>query len=153
MAFSTVNALGQIRDLVAAVTGMTRVYAPSETNDDKIPEALDKFPAAVILDGPITEYKLMGGMHSKTYDVRIQLFSGNGDTGDQAATILPYVDAIIEKFVGNVRLGARVAMCEFRRSSGSIGLEYPPGGGIFYSGHELTLEVIETAAATAAVGA
>lgn len=149
MALSQSTVIAQIRDLVATVSGINRVYAASETDENTIPPALNEFPCAMIMPGPTTTYLLQGGGHRHTYDVRIQVFEGGGDIGSRVATVLPFVDALIEKFAVNVSLGARANSCIFARSSGLSGLDY---GGKTYTGYEVTLSVSEQALATPAPG-
>jgi len=152
MALSISTTLAQIRDLVDQVTGMERVYAPSETDANAIPPALNELPCAMVLPGPTTGsgYILVSGNHRHTYEVKIQVFEGGGDIGSRAASVLPFVDLILEKFVANVTLGNRVNSCVVKGHGGLVGLEY---GGIVYTGYEITLEISEQASATVATGA
>jgi hypothetical protein len=153
MAFSQVTALAQVRTLVAQITALPNVYSVSETGDNKLPEKLDRLPAVLILDGPIHRYLLQGGGHRCDYEVRIQIFVGDGDLGDRAASVSPLVFAIIDKFVGNVSLGGRVNSFIFERTTGLQNWEYPPGGGVFYTGNEVIFQCSEAASATPAPGA
>lgn len=149
MALSQATVLAQIRDLVAAVTGMVRVYAAGETDENAIPAALNELPCAMVIPGPTVQYILMMGQHRHTYDVKIQVFEGGGDIGSRVNTVLPFVDAIIEKFAVNVTLGNRANSCLFKANGGLVGLEY---GVVTYTGYEITLEVSEQATAAPATG-
>lgn len=150
MALSTATVIGQIRTLVATVSGIKRVFAASETGDNAIPVAINELPAALIFPGATVVYHLESGGHRHTYDVKVQVVESGPDIGQRAATVLPFVDAIIELFAINVSLGARANSCVFKVSSGLTGLEY---GGIFYTGYDITLEVSEQENVTPAPGA
>lgn len=153
MALSMLTTIAQVRDLLDEVTGIERIFAPSENDGNKIPDALGEFPSVVVLPGPDTGsgYILSAGQHRHTYEVKVLVFCRQGgDLGESAYQALPLVDAIIEKFVGNVTLGGRANSCIFRRQSGFSTLEY---AGIDYLGWEITLEVSEQASATPAAGA
>jgi hypothetical protein len=156
MALSLTTTIGQIRDLVEAVTGLAAVYAPSETDGNRVPAAFNDLPCALVLPGPSLAYILSSGQHRHTYEVKVQIFEApGGDTGEAANTILPMIDALIEKFAVNVGLanagGAnpRANSCIFSRHSGYVGMEY---GGITYLGFEVILDVSEQASATPALG-
>ncbi len=149
MALSTATVIGQIRDLVAEVTDMERVYAASETDVNAIPPAINEYPAALVYPGATDVYMIGQGAHRHTYDVNIQVLQGGADVGTRAATVLPFVDRIIEKFAVNVTLGNRANSCVFSRSSGFSTLEY---AGIAYLGYEITLSVSEQASASPAGG-
>src|SRR3990172_8938814 len=135
MAFSQSTVMAQIRDLVATVTGMERVYAAGETDTNAIPAAFPELPCAMVIPGATVQYILMMGQHRHTYDVKIQVFEGGGDIGSRGNTVLPFVDLIIEKFAVNVTLGNRANSCLFKSNGGLVGLEY---GGITYTGYEIT---------------
>ena len=149
MALSQSTVLAQIRDLVATVTGMVRVYAAGETDENAIPASIQEWPAALVIPGPTLEYILSPVQHRHTYEVTVQVLEAGGDIGERVTDVLPFVDRIIELFAGNVTLGNRANYCIFKRSSGLSGLEY---GNIEYTGYEITLEVSEQATATAATG-
>lgn len=150
MALSISTVIAQIRDLVATVTSMERVYSPSETDENAVPAAFNELPCALVLPGPtVGEYILQTGGQRHTYEVKVQVFEAGGDIGSRVNNVLPFVDRIISKFEANVTLGNRANSCVFRRHSGIVGLEY---GGVTYSGYEITLEVSEYAPATPAVG-
>ena len=150
MALSMSTTIAQIRDLVAEVTGLLAVYAPSETDGNRIPLALNTLPCALVIPGPMLAYILSPGQHRHTYEVKVQVFEApGGDTGEAANTILPMIDAFIEKFAVNVILGTRANSCIFVRHGGYVGLEY---GGMTYLGIEMILEVSEQASATPAPG-
>ncbi len=156
MALSMTNVVAQIRDLVAGVTGLQAVYAPSETDGNRLPLALNDLPCAMVLPGPSLEYLLSAGQHRHTYEVKIQIFeSPGGDVGEATNAILPMVDRVIEKFAGNVALAdsdgsnGRANSCVFARHSGFVGLEF---GDLPYVGYEVTLVVSEQASATPAPG-
>ncbi|HXG36522.1 MAG TPA: hypothetical protein VNL15_06110 [Dehalococcoidia bacterium] len=141
--------IAQIRDLVDEVTDMERVYAPSETDSNAIPLALNEFPCALVFPGPTLEYILSNGGHRHIYQVKVQVIEGSALVSERAASVLPFVDRIIEKFAVNVTLGSRANSCIFETQSGFVGLEY---GGIDYLGYEITLRVSEQAAASPAIG-
>ena len=147
MALSQSTVLTQIRDLVASVTGMVRVYAAGETDENAIPASIQEWPAALIIPGPTLEFVTLTNRH--TYEVTVQVLEAGGDLGERVTTVLPFVDRIIALFHQNVTLGARANSCVFKRSSGLVGLEY---GGIPYTGYEITLEVSEQATGTPAAG-
>lgn len=150
MALSQSTTIAQVRDLVAEITAIKRIYAPSENDDNRLPAALNEFPAVLVLPGPTLEYVLSAGQHRHTYEVKVSVFCNQGgDLGESAYQALPLVDAIIEKFTGNVTLGGRVNSNLFGKSSGFAALEY---NGLEYIGWEITLRVSEQAAATPAVG-
>ena len=149
MALSQSTVLAQIRDLVAGVTGMVRVYAAGETDANAIPASIQEWPAALILPGPTTEYILMGGGQRHSYDVKVQVLQAGGDIGSRVTDVLPFVDRIISKFESNVTLGNRANSCLFAGSSGLQGMEY---NGKEYTGYEITLRVSEQATATPATG-
>ncbi len=151
MALSTITALAQIRDLIAEITGIQRVYSPSETDANAIPPSLTEFPCVIVNKGPDQEYILTVGQHRHTYLVTIQIFESGPDLGARSASVLPYLDALLEKFVGNVTLGGRVNHC-IRLSNGDgglVGLDY---GGTLYTGYQITFQISEQAAATPAAG-
>lgn len=147
MTLSMVTVIGQIRALVAQVTGMERVYAASETDANGIPAALNEFPCAMVLPGPTTEFITLTGRHN--YEVKVQVFEAGADMTGRTATVLPFVDLLIAKFVANVTLGGRANSCVFARDSGMVGLEY---GGKTYTGYEITLVVSEQSPVTPAAG-
>lgn len=150
MALSIVTVLAQIRDLVATVTGMERVYAAGETDANAIPAALNELPCAMVFfDETIEPYILMSGGQRHHYTVRLQIFESGGDIGSRVNTVLPFVDLIISKFEANVTLGNRANLCMFRRAKFG-GLDY---NGALYTGFDITLEVQEQAVATPAIGA
>lgn len=150
MALSMLTSIARIRVLVAEVTGMKRVFASSETDSNRVPAAFNELPCALVLSGATLEYILMQPQHRHTYEVRVQIFESGPDIGTRVNTVLPFVDAIIEKFAVNVGLGGRVNSCIFDRQQGLVGLEY---GGIEYTGYEIILRVSEAALANAAIGA
>ena len=150
MALSMTAVIAQVRDLIAEVTGMKRVFAASETDENRIPGALNEFPCAIVLPGPSAgDYILSAGQQRHTYEVKVQVFEAGADMGSRAAAVLPFVDLIIAKFEVNVTLGSRANHCIFRRQSGMVGLEY---AGVTYTGYEITLEVSEQAVAAPAIG-
>lgn len=149
MALSQTTVLAQIRDLVDEVTGMERVYSPSETDENAIPAAFPELPCAMVLPGPTLEFVTTTGRH--TYEVKVQVFEAGGDIGSRVNSVLEFVDLIIAKFVVNVTLGNRANSCVFKRSSGLIGLEYGTPA-IIYSGYEITLEISEQSYTTPATG-
>ena len=141
--------IGQIRTLVAQVTGMQHVYAPSETDTNALPQALNVLPCAVVLPGPTRECKVGNGMVDTTYEVAVRLYEGGGDAGERAASILPFRDLLVNKFIANVTLGARAQLCLYESDSGYVGLAY---AGAEYGGIEVTLVVREIVAGTPAPG-
>lgn len=150
MSLSMTTTIAQIRDLVATVTGLERVYAPSETDGNRIPPAFNELPCALVLPGPSIEYILSMGQQRHTYEVRVQIFEApGGDVGDASNAVLPMVDRVIELFAGNVTLGARANSCVFARHGGFQGFEY---GDLPYLGYEITLRVSEQATVTPAPG-
>jgi hypothetical protein len=140
--------IGRIRDLIAEIPGINEVYAASDVGEDAIPDSLQNFPAVIIYPGPDTGdgYVLNNSWQEHTYEVAVQIFESGGE---RASSVLPYVDAIIEKFRQNVTLGARATYCVFSRQSGFATLAY---GGMDYLGYEITLEVNEQGATTPETG-
>jgi len=148
MALSMTTVIAQVRDLVATVSGINRVYAASETDDNAIPPAINEFPAAMVIPGASQAFITTTGRH--TYEVKIQIFESGMEIGQRAATVLPFVDALIALFVENTTLGNRCNSCVFQSASGLIGLTY---GGVEYTGYEIGLEVSEQAYTQPAIGA
>jgi len=156
MTLSMQTVIAQIRDKVAEVSGFQRVYAPSETDGNRIPPAFNELPCALVLPGENIDYILSAGGHRHTYQVLVQVFEApGGDLGEAAYGILPMVDALIEKFAGNIALadagGAnpRANSCVFASHSAFSGMEY---GGQQFMGMSITLRVSEQATATPALG-
>ena len=156
MGLSMSTAIAQIRDLVAEVTGLTAVYAPSETDGNRLPVALNDLPCAIVLPGPTRQYILSAGQHRHTYAVIINIYEALGaDIGDASNVILPMGDGMIEKFAVNVGLAdadgsdPRANSCLFESSSGFQELEY---SGIPYIGYVITLRVSEQASAAPVLG-
>lgn len=149
MALSQQAVISKLRTRVAEVTGLARCYAASESDDNALPMALNELPAAIVAPGPTLAYELKGGQHDHTYEAHVQVFQGGADLGGRAATVMPFVDLLIEKFAVNVGLGTLVTYALFRRSSGLVGLNF---AGIDYTGFELVFEIRETAASTPARG-
>lgn len=141
----------QVRDLVAQVTAMEHVYAASENDENSIPNVIQDFPAAIVFPGGDVGdgYEIGNNWHEHTYEVIVQIMQGGPEPGERVATVLPFVNRIIELFTGNVTLGGRVAYCFFSHQSGLAKLDY---GGEEYDGYVIVLEVQESAAATPAVG-
>lgn len=151
MALSMSTVIRQVRALLDEMSLVTRVYAPSENNENALPATLNEFPVAVlVLPGQDLEYILGPGQHRHTYEVDVLVFCRQGgELGESAYTALPLVDAILEKFAVNVTLGNRSNSCVFARQSGFSTLEY---NGIDYLGWEIVLRVSEQADATPAIG-
>src|SRR3990167_4473500 len=89
IALSQSTVLAQIRDLVATVTGMVRVYAAGETDENAIPASIQEWPAALILPGPTLEYITLTNRH--TYEVIVQVLQAGGDIGERVTDALPFV--------------------------------------------------------------
>lgn len=152
MALSMTTTVRQIRELIADVEGITRVGAASEDDANALPSSIPPgdFPAVLVFPGPDIAYILSSGQHRHTYEVNVHvLCDARGDLGETAAQAMPLVDAIIEKFVGNVTLGNRANSCLYKRQTGLITLTF---AGVEYPGWEIVLEVSEQASATPAVG-
>lgn len=150
MALSQTTVISRVRTLVAELTGMERVYAASEDDDNAIPSAFREFPCAAVFPGPTSgEYLLAQGQQRHTYLVKVQVFQAGADIGERAAAVLPFVDLLIGKFELNVALGGRANSCTFTRCSGFVTLEY---AGADYLGYEIDLEVSEQASAAPAYG-
>ena len=141
--------IAQIRDLVDEVTGIEAVYAPSETDTNALPAALNVLPCAIVLPGPTRQCKVGNGQVDTIYEVKVRLYEGGADAGERAASILPLRDLVITKLIANVTLGGRCQVCLYESDSGYIGLPY---GGSEYGGIEVTLVVREVVAVTAAPG-
>jgi len=132
------------------------VYAPSETDGNRLPVALNDLPCAIVLPGPTQQYILSSGQHRHTYFVRVNIYEVLGaDVGDAANAILPMADRMIEKFAVNVGLAdadgsdPRANSCLFESRSGFQELEY---SGIPYIGYVITLRVSEQASAAPVLG-
>jgi len=151
MSLSMLTTVAQVRALVAEITEMARVFAASETDENRLPSGISEFPCAVIYPGPDlgSGYILSAGQHRHTYEVIIDVFEAGADIGERAASVLPMVDRIIEKFSGNVTLGNRVNSCIYQGQGGFTGMTY---GGGEYTGYRITLRVSEQASATPAIG-
>ncbi|PKN81533.1 MAG: hypothetical protein CVU47_06355 [Chloroflexi bacterium HGW-Chloroflexi-9] len=150
MALSQSTVLTSIRTLIAAVTGVERVFCAASSDEHALPSAMNEFPSIAVIPGETVEYILRSGQHRHSYDVKALVFcNAGGDVGQTAAQAVPLVDAIIEKFAVNVG-GSWANSCVFERCSGLVTLEY---AGIDYLGWEITLRVSEQADATPAKGA
>jgi len=149
VALSQSTVLAQIRDLVATVTGMERVYGQAETDANRLPFGGLECPCALVMAGPTQSYILTQPHHRHTYHVRVLVLEDGGDYGDRVATMLPMVDRLIELFTSNVTLGGRANYGLFRSASGLVGIEW---AGVDYTGYEVLLEISETATASAAGG-
>src|SRR3990167_3792956 len=111
MALSTSTVIAQIRDLVATVSGINRVYAASETDENAIPPALNELPCAMVFYDTLIAYLLSAGQHRHTYQVRVDIFVSGGDIGARVVAALPMVDRTLELFALNVTLGNRCNSC------------------------------------------
>lgn len=150
MALSQTTVLTSIRSLIASTSGIQRAYSAGNADEHALPDALNEFPAVIVIPGPTIEYLLRSGQHRHTYEVKVLVFARQGGSlGQTAVQAAPLVDAIIEQFTGNVG-GSWANSCVYRRSTGLASLEYAE---IDYLGWELTLEVSEQASATTAKGA
>jgi len=152
---SMTSTISRIREIVAGVTGLEAVYAPSETDARRVPAALNELPCALVIPGD-GEAMLSSGQRRHTYEVRVMIYqAASGDIGSAASLVLPMVDRLIDAFVGNVLLadagGAnpRANSCTLASHTGLINLEY---SGSDYMGYIVTLRVSEQAAATPAPG-
>ena len=150
MALSQSTVVGQVRDLIATLTGLERVYAQSENDANRIPDGILECPCVIVLAGPTKEYLLTQPRHAHAYEVRTLWFEDGPDSGERALSLLPMTDRLIEMLTDNVTFGGVVTYCMFRRSSGLAVLNWNDAE---YDGMEITLEVRETASTTAAVGA
>src|SRR3989304_7120770 len=81
MPLSTSTVIAQIRDLVVTVSGINRVYAVSETDENAIPPALKELPCAMVFYDTLIGYLLSAGQHRHTYQVRVDIFVSGGDIG------------------------------------------------------------------------
>lgn len=151
MSLNMAAACSRIRELVAEVTGMERVFAASEDGEHGIPMALREFPAAIVFPGPDSAngYQHSAGWHRHTYEVQVHVYAGTATT-ERIANVLPFVDRIIDKFAQNVTLGSRVNSCRYLRQSGLAVLG--GFGGVEYTGYEITLEVSEQSEAATGAG-
>ena len=149
MPISAATTIARIRTLIAEVTDMERVFAASESDENAIPMSINEFPAALVYPGATDQYILHTGQHRHTYEVIIQVLEAGADVGERAAAVLPFVDRILEKLVGNVTLGGRVNSCLITGNSGFSKLEYAGGE---YLGYEITLTISEQATASPAAG-
>ena len=150
MALSTSTVIAQIRDLVATVSGINRVYAVSETDENAIPPALNELPCAMVFYDTLIAYLLSAGQHRHTYQVRVDIFVSGGDIGARVVAALPMVDRTLELFALNVTLGNRCNSCRVM-SAVFTGFEYPPGGPT-YTGYRIIVEISEQASAAPATG-
>lgn len=142
MALSMATALTTIRTTIAAITGIEETYSAGETGTHAVPAAFASFPAVLVLPGPDTGYELSKPAHRHRYEVLVQLLSTGGDLGERAAVVVPFIDAIINKFATSIKLGGTIETCVYRRQSGLVNLTY---GNRDYEGYEIVLEVSEFA--------
>lgn len=149
MPLSMVATVSRIRELVEEITGLERVYAASETDENAIPLALNEFPCAVVYPGNTLDYSLSSGGQRHTYEVHVLFFEAGMDLGERAAGIMPMVDLLIQKFEANVAMGGVANRVLFRRQNGLSTLDF---GGGSYTGYDCLLEVSEQAIAAPAAG-
>ena len=150
MAISMSAAITQIAALVRGVNGIKHVYDEASNDINRLPGAINEFPAVMVFAGPTLAYDFSNGQQRHTYEIKVQLYEGGPDLGERAAGVVGFVDQIITLMAVNATLGGRVNYCEFRRQSGLAGL---PLGAIEYTGTEVVLEVSEQGSQIPATGA
>lgn len=152
MALDRTAATRRVRELVAEITNMKRVYAPSENDENAFPAALKQFPCAIVRPGSLIRNVIgLGSGERRDYEIIIEIFESGPDIGSRAYSVLPFADLVCDKFMSNVALGGRVNGCRIDRDSGFTGLEYAGADG--YSGYQIFLAVSEAGNATPGFGA
>lgn len=150
MALDQRAVISRDRALIAALPSVKRCFAPSENDEHKLPDALNEFPAVLVLPGPTLEYILGAGTHRHTYEEKVLVFCNQGgDLGESAYQAMPIVDEVIAMFAGNVTRAGLVNAAVFARCSGLVALEF---NATEYLGWEITNRVSEQASVTPAVG-
>lgn len=136
-----VRAMNRIREVIASVADFERVYAQSADDQHALPDAVNEFPAVLVMSGQTREHIVTQPQERLTYEVRVLVLSNErSDFGASAAKLLPLNVAIRRAFLENVTLGGRVNSVRIERDTGFTGIEW---GGIEYVGNELTMVVSE----------
>lgn len=146
---NTPAVLSALRDRLATIPSLARVYSASEVGANGLPSNLSELPCATIIRGPSVGYRITQPMHTYTYEVLVQLYEAGGFVGQRAASVLPLPEAVLGKLLSSVTLGGLVTYVIYKRDGGLLRLEY---GGQEYTGYELVLEVQQAAAISAAPG-
>jgi hypothetical protein len=151
MALSQTAVIERIRELIAEMTGIKRVYGSDLAGTSGLPGGIAEYPSVLVFPGPTILYNQNpGGSHRHEYEVVAQvLFGPVAATAEAAAGSTPVTDALITKFAANVQLGGHSVYAHFLRSEGLTSIAY---GGMEYIGYELRLRVVESEAQAFAGG-
>ena len=152
MPLSMSAVVAEIRDIVAEVTQLKRVYAASETDREKripwAPGALGlELPCAMVFPGPDTGDGFVTHSNAATHEylVSVQIFENVKEEGP--SNIIGLVDLLYARFRLNVKLGGATnaaSIVHALMAEGSqSGMVPIPFAGVEYIGIELNIHVRE----------
>lgn len=151
MTLSQTAVIERVRELLAEIAGIKRVYGSDVSGLNGLPGGIAEYPSILVFPGPTIIYQQNpGGSHRHEYEVVVQVLYGPAAAvAESAAGSTPFIDALINKFAANVQLGGHAVYAHFLRNEGLTGIAY---GGTEYIGYELRLRAVESGAQTFAGG-
>lgn len=148
MPLSRVTVCNAMRDLMASVTGLEAVYSFAHDDEYRVPEGFSDFPMAIVIPGSTRSVKLGQGQHRHSYEMRVQILTGEADFGERMARVFAFEDLIINHFTNKIALGGTVNSCLFESTSGAASFDW---GDESFPGIELTFSVSEDVPASPAL--
>lgn len=132
----------EMRRLAAEVDGVEMAYAPSETDANRLPEALNAFPCVVLIPGGTVRFlSSPGGEREHAWRLRMLVaFAIGNDLGFAANAVFLFAQPFIDLATDHYALGGLACQINYADGGGVQIIEY---GGISYVGYELVYEVLE----------
>lgn len=134
----------QLRAVIANATGIVRTFAVGETGQYAIPDAINEYPAALLLPGNMVEHlQIPSGLQKHTYTVTLQILASPvSDIEARAIAALPFIDNVLAALAAHVQLNGTVT--NSRLTKWDFGeLSY---GGTNYMGYDAEITVEENLA-------